>query len=203
MTGLFDGESTRNSARNEPRRPEEGPRLRYPGEADAKVLERRERVDEEVERRTVKPGNLSLDQVLAAFTRDMDRHTTGGPASDSDLKRLEGLIGHRLPPSFRAFLMHLGGGLFFHGHEIFGAQRVMIHDIELVPGIVSVRDWLARNRGLPEGLIPFHRARGAIHVLDARSNDGNERVSRLDGPGEYPDLATFLETVVLPRRPAL
>jgi hypothetical protein len=168
----------------------------------AKVVERRDRVGEDVERRTVKPGTLSLDQVLAAFTRDMDRHVTGGSASDTDLRRLEGVIGHRLPNSFRAVLTQLGGGLFFHGHEIFGPQRVMIHDIELVPGIVSVRDWLAHSRGLPEGLIPFHRARGVIHVLDLRLNDANERVSRLDGPDEYPNLATFLETVVLPRRPA-
>lgn len=165
------------------------------------ALGRHERVGEETERRTMKPGTLRLDQILLAFTGEMDRHTTGGPASDRDLRRLEASIGHRLPPSLRAFLLHLGGGLFFNGHEIFGAQRVMIHDIELVPDIISMRDWLARTRDLREGLIPFHRARGVIHVLDLRSNDANERVSCLDGPDDYPNLAGFLETVVLPRRP--
>ena len=157
---------------------------------------------EEVERRTVKPRTLSLDQILAAFAREMDPGTTSGPASESDLRELEELIGHRLPSSFRAFLTHLGGGLFFHGHEIFGHRRVTIHDIEFVPDIISIRDWLARSRGLLEGLIPFHRARGVIHLLDLRCDDANERVSCLDGPDEYPDLASFLETVVLPRRAA-
>jgi hypothetical protein len=157
-------------------------------------------VGEESERRAAKPATRTMDQIVAAFAREKDRHTTGGPASDDDLRHLEGLLGHRLPTSLRMFLISLGGGLFFHGHEIFGPRRVMIHDIEFVPDIISLRDWLARSRGLPVGLIPLHRARGVIHVLDLRGDEANERVSCLDGPDEYPDFASFLETVVLPRR---
>lgn len=67
--------------------------------------------------------------------------------------------------------------------------------------ILSMRAWLARTRGLPEGLIPFQRARGVIHVLDVRSKDENARVSLVDGPEGYPDLASFLE-FGLPQRPA-
>jgi hypothetical protein len=159
-------------------------------------------VGDDVERRTGKPRTLTLDQILEVFAGEKDRHTTGGPASDTDLRRLEDQIGRRLPATFRTFLIRFGGGLFFHGHEIFGPRRVMIHDIELVPDIVAFRDWLARSRGLSEGLIPFHRARGVVHVLDLRQNDANDRVSSLDGPDQYPDLASFLDTVVLPRRPA-
>jgi hypothetical protein len=169
------------------------------GEPLVSTLGRQERVSEETERRAAKQGTLSLHHVLQAFTRDADRHTTGGPASEADLQRLQSSLGHQLPASLRLFLLHLGGGLFFHGHEIFGPRRVMIHDIELVPDMLSVRDWLSRTRGLPEGLVPFHRARGVIHVLNLKRDDQAESVIRLGGPEEYPSLAAFLETVVLPR----
>ena len=154
--------------------------------------------DEERERRAPRAATLTLDQILEAFARDQAQHMTGGPASETDLREHERAIGKPLAGSLRAFLSRFGGGLFYHGHEIFGPHRVMIHDIELVPDIMSVRRRLGREgMDLPEGLIPFHRARGLIHFMDLRQ--GGDAVLSLPWSAPCHDLPSFLETVVLPR----
>jgi hypothetical protein len=140
---------------------------------------------------------MTLDDVLEAFERDAVSHTTGGPASEQDLKHLEAALGRPLPPSLRAFLARVGAGLFYQGHEIFGPQRVMIHDIELVPSLPSILARL-RQQDLPEGLIPFHRGNGVFHLLDTRGGDAG-RVVSLPSGSSYSDLSSFLQQVVLPR----
>jgi hypothetical protein len=152
------------------------------------------------ERRAPRRGSLTLVQILDIFDRDRDRHMTAGAASDEDLARLEGSLGRKLPSSFRAFLGRFGGGLFYNGHEIFGPLRAMVHDIELVPDLLSVRHRLIEGGELPEGFIPFHRARGVIHILDVRDEIGTGQVVPLSQSAPHPDLPSFLETVVLPRR---
>lgn len=120
---------------------------------------------------------------------------TGGPASDDDLRGVEEALRRPLPEPFRLFLQRLGGGVFYLKHEIFGARRVMIHDIELVPGLLSFRTWL--GSGLPSGLLPIHRADGRIHVLDLDAGPCAP-VRVLGGGGRgYPDFTRFLEDVVL------
>jgi hypothetical protein len=104
-----------------------------------------------------------------------------------------------MPEPLRAFLLRVGGGLFYNGHEIFGPMRCMVHDIELVPDVLSVAHRLREEGSLTQGFIPLHRARGVIHLLDARSVVGGA-VIPAGGGAAHPDLTAFLEVVVLPRR---
>jgi hypothetical protein len=152
------------------------------------------------ERRAPRRGSLTLVQILDIFDRDRDRHVIAGPASDKELARLEAAVGRGLPPPFRALLGRFGGGLFYNGHEIFGPLRAMVHDIELVPDLLSVRQRLLEGGELPEGFIPFHRARGVIHLMDLRDELGTGQIVPLSQSAPHTDLASFLETVVLPRR---
>jgi hypothetical protein len=154
----------------------------------------------ENERRQPRRGTLSLDEIFEVFARDADRHLTAGPAGEDHLTRLEARVGLTLPAAFRAFLARFGGGLYYHGHEIFGPTQVYIHDIELVPDLVGIRRWLgAQGLEVPAGALAFHRARGAIHLLDAAPGSP-ERVTTLGGSSSFPDLASFLEAIVLPRK---
>jgi hypothetical protein len=156
----------------------------------------------ESERRRPLGTTLTLEAIFGTFDAHAAQHMAGGPAAADHLRGLEQGLGATLPASFRAFLTRFGGGLFFHGHEIFGARRVMIHDIELVPDILSIKRRLAaEGRPLPAHLVPFHRARGAVHLLDVGPEGGGEQVVALDGPASFPSLASFLETVVVPRHP--
>jgi hypothetical protein len=153
----------------------------------------------EGERRAPKRGTLTLEQILATFERDRDRHVMAGPATGEELARLESALGCRLPESLRAFLSRFGGGLFYNGHEIFGPTRAMVHDIEMVPDMLSVRHRLLEEGSLPEGFLPFHRARGVVNLIDARETVGTGEIVPLSQAPPHPDLASFLETVVLPR----
>jgi SMI1 / KNR4 family (SUKH-1) len=158
------------------------------------------RGETERERRRPRPGILGLAEILDIFARDESRHFTGGGASEATLQGFEEKSGIVLPASFRTFLMRLGGGLYFHGHEILGPSQVMIHDIELVPDLLSFRRWLiGQGQDVPPDWLPFHRARGAIHLIDVLPG-GTDRVRALGDSSEFPDLASFLEAVVLPRK---
>ncbi len=144
---------------------------------------------------------MTIDEVLAVLERDRGRHMLAEPCVEADLKRLEGAIGCALPSGFRRLLLDLGCGIFYEKHEVFGAHRLMVHDIELVPDLLSMRRREGRQHGSAEQL-PFHRAAGVIHYLDL--NDAQGRVLPGDHSPEALDLATFLERVVLPSgdRPA-
>jgi len=160
---------------------------------------------EENERRRPRVAVLTFDEVLEAFEGAREEHILGSPSTEWELGRLEQTLGAPLPASFRVFLERLGGGLFFRGHEIFGPRRVMVHDIELVPDILSMRRTLAaQGSTLPERAIPFHRARGTIHFLrlgggSGAANGAGEIVSLPASEASAPNLESFLETVVMPR----
>lgn len=139
---------------------------------------------------------MTLPEILDVFERDGSQHTTGGPSSEEDLRRLEAAFGHRLPPPFRAFLQRLGSGIFYERHEIFGPHTIVIHDIELVPNALSMRRWLTSQGASAEGLLPIHRADGVIHLMNAAQEPAT--VVSLSHSTAYPDLARFLEAVVLP-----
>ena len=138
---------------------------------------------------------MTLEDVLDTFERDATAHMTGGPALEADLRQLESAIGHPLPGPLRTFLSRLGPGLFYQGHEIFGPLRVMIHDIELVPSLASMLARL-KEQHLPEGLIPFHRGNGVVHLVDLRGPQPG-RVVSLPYGSNYSDLTEFLKAVVL------
>jgi hypothetical protein len=149
----------------------------------------------ETERRRVRPMTRGLDELLALFERESAAQMTAGPATDDELRRVETAIGGSLPADLRAFLSRLGGGLYYHGHEIFGPLRVMVHDIEMVPDLVSVRERVVPDLAAAADLVPFHRARGTFHFFDRR----RPGVYASSGERLFADLAGFLETIVVPR----
>ena len=134
-----------------------------------------------------------LEAAIARFTADDALHMTGGPCLERELRHVEEAIGQPLSPAFRLFLARMGGGVFYLNHEIFGAHRVILHDIELVPDILSFRAWLGAT---PPLLLPFHRTGLRVHALDlAGPPAGRVVVVGSADPG-YPDFTTFLEQVV-------
>jgi hypothetical protein len=145
-------------------------------------------------------GVPRLDELLARLERDRDRHMLSpGAAADFDVVERE--IGTRLPAPIRRLLEMLGGGILYERHELFGTRRLMIHDIELVPDLLSVRGQLRRRpEGLPANLLPIHRCEGVLHHVDV-SQPEVAPIVRDDGTRHYPDLAAFLEDTLLADAP--
>lgn len=118
------------------------------------------------------------------------------PASDDELRRLEDALGLPLPSELRSLLRQVGAGLYEHGHEVFGPVRVMIHDIELVPDMLSMRARLGSGGVLPQDAVPFHRGSVGVHFI---RTTGPHTGEVLTGAGRkaYADLGTFVEAVLL------
>lgn len=141
---------------------------------------------------------MNLDQALSVLERDCASHLTQRCAG-RDLAQLEASLGLRLPASYRALLARVGCGILYDRHEIFGGLRLMVHDIELVPDLLSLQTRLqAGSDRWPRTLVPFHRGRGVIHRLDLSHGEALVPVVAETGR-TYPDLSAFLETFVLPR----
>jgi hypothetical protein len=142
---------------------------------------------------------VTIEKALAVLEKDRHRHMTAEPASERELDLVEETLGRRLPDEFRTLLARLGGGILYERHEVFGVRRLMVHDIELVPDLVSFRQRFVRawEGEACRDFVPFHRADGMVHLLDLRARGGPAVVS-LDGTRSYSDLADFLEQVVLP-----
>jgi hypothetical protein len=136
-----------------------------------------------------------LEALIAQCQADRGSHMTGGGCDESELRAVEDVLLQPLPPDFRLFLSRLGGGVFYLEHEIFGARRVMIHDIEMVPDLLSFRTWLGRSA--PADLLPVHRAGGRIHAIELGRHPCSS-VRSLSDAVVYPDFSTFLQHVVLP-----
>ena len=138
-------------------------------------------------------GRAAFDRVASVLERDRTRHLLAAATLD-DLDRLEHAVGLPLPPQYRQLLTRLGGGILYDRHELFGPRRLMIHDIELVPDVLSVRARRA-HAGLDGSpfFLPLHRSGADLHWLDLR--DGSVR--DLSGSRRYCDLAAFLEDVVV------
>jgi SMI1/KNR4 family protein SUKH-1 len=141
---------------------------------------------------------VTIEAALQVLEKDLARHMTTDRPSELELDALEEALGGKLPEQFRTLLSRVGGGIFYERHELFGARRLMVHDIELVPDLLSFhRRFAADNQTAPTAaLVPFHRADGVVHLLDLRS--GAEAVVSADGGRSYPDLASFLLRVVIP-----
>lgn len=135
-----------------------------------------------------------LDAVLDAFDAGPDAHMTS-PASADDLRRVEERLGHALPASLCTLLLRVGGGLLAQGHEVFGPSRVMVHDIELVPDLLSVHARMTAEGRLDGSLVPFHRLGDVVHAMRVTGPAAGQVVSI--PPGQvYEDLSDFLERVV-------
>jgi hypothetical protein len=136
---------------------------------------------------------MTLDEIILRLERDGSAHTTSGVSDEGELAGLEQALGQPLPATLRAFLARVGGGIFYGRHEIFGGHRVMIHDIELVPSLRSVALQLrAAASPPPAGWLPFHRADGGFHLIDAAG-----RVVSWPPQARHASLEAFLEQVVL------
>ncbi len=142
------------------------------------------------------PSSLQRTElVIARCLANASAHMTGGPCDASSLWSLECRLGYALPEPLRLFLARVGGGVYYSKHEVFGARRVMIHDIELVPDLVSFRSWL--GAAVPPDWLPIHRQEGVIHIIQLGLETAPVR--RIDDPAVlYPDFPTFFEKVVLP-----
>jgi hypothetical protein len=142
----------------------------------------------------LKIGSDRMNALLARIEEHARDHMTG-LSTEADLRALESSLGCALPAPYRTLLARTGGGIYYLRHEIFGARRVMIHDIELVPDVFSFRHWL--GDAVPAGWLPVHRCESQIHILKFDGGD-DAPVRLLDGSGPgYKDFATFFESVVM------
>lgn len=144
---------------------------------------------------------MTITEVLDLIERDRSLHMTSEPAAAPELERLEEALGVSLPEEFREFLARLGGSILYERHEVFGPRRLMVHDIELVPDLLTFRNHRARSGGAEpaQALVPFHRADGVVNLLDVREGAAAAVISE-DGAHSYANLACFLEQAILPRR---
>lgn len=143
---------------------------------------------------------MTLEEIFDMLDADRGRHMMADAATLGDLDHLETVLGRRVPRKLRAFLERFGGGIFYERHEIFGCRRLMIHDIEMVPDLLTMSRRLEESDGLPSDLLPFHRADGVVHLMDLRVGAAESPVLSWKGSATYPDLAAFLEAVVVPSR---
>lgn len=118
------------------------------------------------------------------------------PAAEGDLRRLEDALGRPLPGPLRALLREVGSGLYEGGHEIFGPMRLMLHDIELVPDLLTVHARLTAQGALHPQFVPFHREGGTFHLIRT-DGPGTGCVVSLPAGRVYADLASFVEQVLL------
>ena len=141
--------------------------------------------------------SATIHDVLTILERDRALHLVQ-PCSPRDLDLVEEALGLRLPATYRALLQRIGGGIFYDRHEVFGARRLILHDIELVPDILTVRRQLAEaGRMGGANLVPIHRCGPDLHLLDVSRGDGPAPVVNEAGRS-WPDLPDFLADVVLP-----
>ena len=129
-----------------------------------------------------------MADVLGAVERHAAEHLRFGAVPPADVAELEARIGRRLPPALAAALETIGNGIFFGKEELLGPRRLMIHDIELLPDMMTVK---ARTEGLPEDWLPFHRCDGALHVVDLAPAAFGEVRSWPDR-ASHGDVAAFL-----------
>ena len=118
------------------------------------------------------------------------------PASDEELQRIDEALGRPVPAPLRALLREVGSGLYEGGHEIFGPSRLMLHDIELVPDILSMRARLMAEGVLHPHFLPFHRGGATFHLIRTEG-PGAGCVVSLPSGRVYADLASFIEQVLL------
>lgn len=90
-------------------------------------------------------------------------HLRFGAVPHAEITAFERSLGRRLPPALVSVLETVGNGIFFGKEELFGPRRMMVHDIELLPDMATVK---AATAGLPDAWLPFHRCDGVLHVVD-------------------------------------
>jgi SMI1/KNR4 family protein SUKH-1 len=130
-----------------------------------------------------------------ALDRHASEHLRFEPVPHEQIAELEARLGRRLPLELAAMLEAVGNGIFFGREELFGPRRLMIHDIELLPGMMGVK---AATPGLPDEWLPFHRCDGALHVVDLRPESLGAVYSWPEG-AHHGDVGSFLASRLMPR----
>ena len=136
-----------------------------------------------------------MREVLEALSRRRSAHLTQGPVPAAEIAELQKRLGLLLPPALVALLTEAGNGIFLGEHEVFGPRRLMVHDIELLPDMMSVK---AQAQGMPEPWLPFHRRDGVVHAVDL-SPEGFGEVHAWPGGAGCGPVAAFLEGCLKPR----
>ncbi len=134
------------------------------------------------------------EPLLAGIERHAPEHLRFGAVPRDQIAVLEQRLGWPLPPALTSVLTTIGNGIFFGHEEVFGPRRLMIHDIELLPDMMSVK---AASPGLPEAWLPFHRRDGVVHAVDL-SPEGFGQVHAWPGGAPCGDVAPFLVARLTP-----
>ena len=135
------------------------------------------------------------DPVHDAVERHSAEHLRFEPVPHEQIAELEARIGQRLPLELAAMLETVGNGIFFGREELFGPRRLMVHDIELLPDMMSVK---AATPGIPGEWLPFHRCDGALHVVDLRP-EALGAVYSWPAAVHQGDVGSFLASRLMPR----
>ena len=136
-----------------------------------------------------------MADVVDTVERHATEHLRFEPVPHAQIEALEARLGRALPPELVAMLERVGNGIFFGREELFGPRRLMVHDIELLPDMMSIK---AANPGLPAEWLPFHRCDGALHVVDLRP-ESLGMVYAWPGGAPQGDVGSFLASRLMPR----
>lgn len=132
--------------------------------------------------------------LIETVERHAPEHLRFGPVPREQITAFEARLGRPLPPALTAVLESVGNGIFFGKEELFGPRRLMVHDIELLPDMLTVK---AQAPGLPEAWLPFHRRDGVLHVVDVSPEAFGQVHSWPDGAVRG-DIADFLADRLTP-----
>ena len=129
-----------------------------------------------------------MSHVIEAVERHAPEHLRFGPVPREQITAFEARLGRPLPPALTAILESVGNGIFFGKEELLGPRRLMVHDIELLADMMTVK---AQAPGLPEAWLPFHRCDGVIHAVDL-SPEAFGQVHEWPGGAPRGEIAAFL-----------
>jgi hypothetical protein len=132
--------------------------------------------------------------LAAEIGRRETEHLRFGPVPRAEIAALEARIGHRLPAALASALETVGNGIFFGKEELFGPRRMMVHDIELLPDMMTIKAGIA---GLPADWLPFHRRDDVVHVVDLSEGAFGQVRSWPDGAA-HGDVGDFLARCLTP-----
>ena len=141
------------------------------------------------------PPREKRGSLIETVERHAPEHLRFGPVPREQITAFEARLGRPLPPALTAVLESVGNGIFFGKEELFGPRRLMVHDIELLPDMLTVK---AQAPGLPEAWLPFHRRDGVLHVVDVSPEAFGQVHSWPDGSA-CGDIADFLADRLTPR----
>jgi hypothetical protein len=132
-------------------------------------------------------GAPDLGDVVEALRLRAAAHLTQGPVPEREVEEFAKRLDVRLPPELVALLTQVGNGIFFGEDELFGPRRLMVHDIELVPDMLTVKSALPT---LPATWLPFHRRGRTVHAVQLGAH-GYGTVFSSPAGATWPDVAAF------------